>query len=89
MTSDFNICHGKMVELVLFSFFGFTLVIKLRSFYFESHWNTLIFFDKKRKMSDLNMSCQLVSGSGARSKFFLFFFVLFVFFGIPIDIVLN
>ena len=28
--------------------FGFTLVIKLRNFNFESHWNALIFFDKRR-----------------------------------------
>ena len=36
--------------------FGFTLVIKLRNFDFESHWNTLIFFDKKDMTSDLNIS---------------------------------
>ena len=40
--------HGKMSDLVSFPLFGFTLVIKLRNFDFESHLNTLIFFDKKR-----------------------------------------
>ena len=33
-----------------FQFFGFTLVVKLRNFDFESHWNTLICFDKKNNV---------------------------------------
>ena len=47
MVSDLNMSHGKMSDFVSFPLFGFTLVIKLRNFDFESHWNTLIFFDKK------------------------------------------
>ena len=47
MMSDLNICHGKMSDFVSFPLLGFTLVIKLRNFDFESHWNTLMFFDKK------------------------------------------
>ena len=47
MMSDLNISHGKMSDFVSFPLLGFTLVIKLRNFDFESHWNTLIFFDKK------------------------------------------
>ena len=46
--SDLNICHGNMSDFVSFPLFGFTLVIKLGNFDFESHVNTLIFFDKKR-----------------------------------------
>ena len=49
-----------MSDFVLVPLFGFTLVIKLRNFNFESHCNTVIFFDKKM-MSDLIMSCQTVS----------------------------
>ena len=43
-----NTSHEKMSDFVLFPLFRFTLVIKLRNFDFESHWNTLIYFDKKR-----------------------------------------
>ena len=39
--------RGKISDFLLFLLFGFTLVIKLRNFNFESHLNTLIFFDKK------------------------------------------
>ena len=31
---------------ILFPLFGFTLVIKLRNFNFESHQNTLMFYDE-------------------------------------------
>ena len=48
MVTDLNMSHRKMSDFVSFPLFGFTLVIKLRNFDFESHWNTLIFFDKKR-----------------------------------------
>ena len=37
MKSDLNISHGKLCNFVPFSFFGFTLIIKLRNFDFESH----------------------------------------------------
>ena len=39
--------HGKMSDFVSFPLFGFTLVIKLGNFNFESYQNTLMFFDKK------------------------------------------
>ena len=45
----------KKSDLISFPLFGFTLVIKLRNFDFESHRNTLLFFDKKDMTSDLNM----------------------------------
>ena len=45
--SDLNMSHGKMSDFVLFPLFGFTLVIKLTNSDFESHWNTLIYFNKK------------------------------------------
>ena len=48
MVSDLNMSHGKMFDFVSFPLFGFTLVIKLRNSEFESHWNILIYFDKKR-----------------------------------------
>ena len=53
---DFNMSHRKMSGCVSFPLFGGTLVIKLRNFNFESHWNSLILFDKKVMVSDLNMS---------------------------------
>ena len=46
--SDLNISYEKMSDFVSFALLGFTLVIKLRKFDFESHWNTLIFFDKEK-----------------------------------------
>ena len=55
MMSDLNMSHEKMSDLFSFPLFGFTLVIKLRNFDVESHWNTLIFFDKKNMVSALNM----------------------------------
>ena len=61
--SDLNMFHGKMSDFVSFPLFGFTLVIKLRNSDFESHWNTLIYFDKKKDMlADLDMSPGKVSG---------------------------
>ena len=50
--SDLNMSHGKLSDFVSLPLFGFTLVIKLRNFDFASHWNTLIFFDKKDMASD-------------------------------------
>ena len=35
--SDLNMSHGKMSDFVSFPLFAFTLVIKLKSFEFESH----------------------------------------------------
>ena len=46
--SDLNMSHGKMSDFVSFPLFGFTLVIKLTNFDFESHGNILSFFDEKR-----------------------------------------
>ena len=54
MMSDLNMSKGKMPNFVSFPLLGFTVVIKLRIFDFESHWNTWIFFDKK-DMSVSNM----------------------------------
>ena len=34
---DLNMSHEKMSDFALFPLFGFTLVIKLRNFDFESH----------------------------------------------------
>ena len=49
-------CIGKMSDFVSFPLSGFTLSHKIQKFRFESHWNTLIYFDKKDMLSDLNMS---------------------------------
>ena len=43
-----DMSHKDMSDFFSFSLFGQTLVIKLRSFDFESHSTTLISFDKKR-----------------------------------------
>ena len=53
MMSDLNKTYSdlksyKMSDFVSFPFLGFILVMKLRYFGSESHWNTLIFFDKRR-----------------------------------------
>ena len=40
--------HGKMSAFVSIPLFGFTLVIKLRNFDFQSHGNILINFDKEK-----------------------------------------
>ena len=48
MMLDLDMSHEEMSDFFSFSLFGHTLVIKLRSFDFESHSTTLIFFDKKR-----------------------------------------
>ena len=45
--SDLSMCHGKVTEFVSIPLFRFTLVIKLRNFNFESHWNILMFFNKE------------------------------------------
>ena len=54
--SDLNMSIGKMSDFVAYPLLGFTLVKNLRNVDFESHWNTLIYFDKKEMLSDLNMS---------------------------------
>ena len=41
----------KMSYFVSFPFFGFTIVIKLRNFNFESHQNTSMFFDRKKDLT--------------------------------------
>ena len=43
-----NMSHGIMSDFVSILLFWFTLVIKLRNFNIESHWNILIIFDKER-----------------------------------------
>ena len=42
MMWDLKMSHENMSDFVSFPLFGFTLVIKLRNFDFESHWNTLL-----------------------------------------------
>ena len=51
MVSDLNMANEKMSDFVSFPLFGFTFVIKLRNFDFESHWNILIFLIKKKDMA--------------------------------------
>ena len=52
--SDLNIIHEKMSDFVSFPQFEFTLVIKTLK-------DLNLFLSKKKKKSDLNMSCQTVS----------------------------
>ena len=47
MISGLNMWHEKMSAFVSFSLFEFTLDRTLRNFDFESHWNKLLFFDKR------------------------------------------
>ena len=61
MMSDLNLPHSKMSDFVSFQLFGFTLVIKLKNSDLLKYFN--FFYQKKKKrkkMSDLNMSCQTV-----------------------------
>ena len=53
---DLKMSHGKIFGFYSFPLFGFNFVKKLKNLNFESHWNTLIFFDKKDVVSDLNIS---------------------------------
>ena len=53
--SDLNTSYEEMSDFVSFPLFGFTVIIKLRNFDFESHRNTLIFCQIKM-MSDLIVS---------------------------------
>ena len=57
MVSDLKRSHEKMSDSVSFPLLTLTLVIKLTNFDFAGHQNTLIFFDKKKIMSDLIMYC--------------------------------
>ena len=50
--------RGRMFDFI--SMVWVTFVIKLRNFDFETHWNTVIYLDKKMK-SSLITSCQTVS----------------------------
>ena len=56
MASALSMYHGKISDFVSFPLFGFPLVLQLRNFDLESHWNTLTFFDEKIYDVDLNMS---------------------------------
>ena len=65
LISDFNMSHGEMSDFVSLQLFEFTLAIKLRNFDFESHWNTLIIFDRKRyDVPCKNVSFCFISISG-------------------------
>ena len=46
--SDFTMANKRMSDSVSVLLFGLNFVIKLKNFYFENHWNTLIFFYKQR-----------------------------------------
>ena len=59
-TSNLNSPYGKMFDFVSFPLFGFTLVIKMRNFDFECHWNNLTFLIKTNYLR-FDMSCQTVS----------------------------
>ena len=54
--SDLSMSYEKISDFISSLLFWFILVIKLRNFEYEINWNTLIFFDKKYVVSDLNMS---------------------------------
>ena len=43
-----NVVRFEFFDFVSFLFLGFILVINLRKFNFESHWNTLNFFLSKK-----------------------------------------
>ena len=53
--SDSNMSHRKTSDFVSFLLLGFTLVIKVKNFDFESHWNALIYFDKKKILCQIWM----------------------------------
>ena len=57
-----------------FPWFGFALVIKLRNFYFESHWNTLIIFYQRN-----DVRFEYVLQSSAWFGFSFLFWVLIFF----------
>ena len=48
--ATFEMSHEEMSTFVSFPLFVFNLVIELRNFDFQSHWNTLIFFDQKNDL---------------------------------------
>ena len=73
--SDLNVSHGKISGFVSFPLRDFILVIKLKNFNFESHWNTLMFFDKKIMVSDLKIFHGKISEF---ISFPLFGFTLFI-----------
>ena len=62
--------HGKMTDFVSVTLFGFTFVIKLRNFNFESHRNVLIFFDKKK------ICCQILICSTEKYLIWFYFHCL-------------
>ena len=60
---NFIMSHEEMSDFASFPLLGFTLVIKLRHFDFEGHWNTLTLYSQKKHMvSDLNMSLKKMTG---------------------------
>ena len=56
----FEFVSWKKSDFVWFPLIWFTLVIKLSDFDFQSHWNTLICFDKKNNVRPeyVRTSCQ-------------------------------
>ena len=70
--SDFdkkNALYGRMSDFVSFLLFRLKLVIKLKNFYFETHWNTLIFLIK-------NIWCQIWICPMEKCLIFLHFYRL-------------
>ena len=59
MVSDSSMFHGKMSDLVWFPLFGLILVVKMRSFDFENHWDTLKFFSSKQTKKDVRFEDDL------------------------------
>ena len=59
MMSDLNMSH-KNNWICFIYIIGFTLLIKLRKFDFESHWKTLIVFDQKNDVRFENVLPDIV-----------------------------
>ena len=53
---SFDYVLWKIVWFGPFSLFALFVVIKLSDTSFKNHWNTLIFFDQEKMISDLNIS---------------------------------
>ena len=59
ITSDVNMSHEKMSNFGSFLLLGFTLVTKPRNCDFESHWNILTLFHKKKDVRFDYVLCPL------------------------------
>ena len=68
-------CYFFSCNFVSLSLFVFTFAIKLKSDNYEIHWNILVLYDHRKKMSDLNASHRKISGF---VSFPLFDFILVI-----------